>query len=176
MPMCNHNLKVHAIDFQPWQQHYIGVLSTPWFMNLMLLPGETDDWSELQELSKHSHTFPSGHYEFIIGDDPDIGKYQMCSLFSPMFEFADDETAVETAQIIMKELMNNENKDEEHIQPQQMKRLWHGDSEQPENELPGKSTPETEQQERPLLSERLEQPLSRRQLLRGMFSDDGEKA
>ena len=100
----------------------------------------------------------------------------MCSLFSPMFEFADDETAVETAQIIMKELMNNENKDEEHIQPQQMKRLWHGDSEQPENELPGKSTPETEQQERPLLSERLEQPLSRRQLLRGMFSDDGEKA
>jgi [NiFe] hydrogenase assembly HybE family chaperone len=177
MPMVNDNLQVHAIDFQPWQQHYVGVLSTPWFMNLMLLPGEQEDWSEFHELTKRSHVFPSGRYEFITGYEESIGKYQMCSLFSPMFEFADDDSAVETAQIIMQELMNTQNQDEIHVQAQQMEAIWKGedvpDIETQQATINKTNNPEPE---RPMISERLQQPLSRRELLRGMFNPDGDKS
>ncbi len=170
MPMVNRQLEVHAIGFQPWNQHYLGVLITPWFMNLMLLPGDSEDWSGLQELSKQTHVFPSGRYEFIIGRDDDIGSYQMCSLFSPMFEFTSDDTAVETAQIIMQELMNSDNQDEPHIKPEQMQKIWYG--EQFEDDENDKLELEPAQvQEGPSLSEKLQKPISRRQLMRGMFSD-----
>jgi [NiFe] hydrogenase assembly HybE family chaperone len=177
MPMVNDKLQVHAIGFQPWQQHYLGVLSTPWFMNLMLLPGEQQDWSELHELSKRSHIFPSGRYEFITGYEEEIGKYQMCSLFSPMFEFADDESAVETAEIIIQELMNTQNQDEIHVDPHQMENIWKGEDvpeiEPQQATINNTNNPEAE---KPMISERLQQPLSRRELLRGMFNPDGDKS
>lgn len=175
MPMVNNKLQVHAIDFQPWQQHYIGVLSTPWFMNLMLLPGDQDDWSNLPELGKQSQLFPSGRYEFITGYESQLGKYQMCSLFSPMFEFADDDAAVETAHIIMSELMKQENQDEAHIQPTQMEAIWKGE-ELPELNLKARITQHNDEPQRPLISARLEQPLSRRQLLSGIFNPDTDKS
>lgn len=174
LPMVNKQLDVHAIGFQPWNGSYLGVLSTPWFMNLMLLPGEQQDWSTLQELSKQSHILPSGRYQFIVGDEPEIGKYQMCSLFSPVFEFADDAAAMETARIIMHELMNPDNQEELHIQPQQMQQIWHGEVD-PELTHHVDSTVLNDDEisladttsEQPLLHDRLDQPLSRRQLLRG---------
>ena len=175
VPMINDKLQVHAIGFQPWQQHYLGVLSTPWFMNLMLLPGENEDWSGLAELGKQSHSFPSGRYEFITGFEAEIGKYQMCSLFSPMFDFADDEAAVETAGIIMQEIMNQKNQDEAHIQPQQIESIWKGENNDATDvtiTTPSGSDAETEQ--RPLISERLQKPVSRRELLRGMFKPDSD--
>ncbi len=177
MPMVNDKLQVHATGFQPWQQHYLGVLSTPWFMNLMLIPGEQEDWSEFHELSKRSYVFPSGRYEFITGYEEEIGKYQMCSLFSPMFDFTDDDSAVETAQIIMQEIMNPRNQDEMHVQPQQMENIWKGEDvpeiEPQQATINNTNNPETE---RPMISERLQQPLSRRELLRAMFNSDGDNS
>lgn len=176
MPMVNDKLQVHALGFQPWQQGYLGVLSTPWFMNLMLLPGPQQDWSSLQELGKQSHVFPSGRYEFITGYEAEIGKYQMCSLFSPVFEFADDDSAVETAQIIMRELMQPQNQDEPHIQPQQMEAIWKGEPTADIDQATDASSSSAPETERPLLSEQLQQPVSRRELLRGMFRTDGDKS
>jgi [NiFe] hydrogenase assembly HybE family chaperone len=177
MPMVNDKLQVHAIAFQPWQQHYLGVLSTPWFMNLMLIPGEQEDWSEFHELSKHSHVFPSGRYEFITGHEEEIGKYQMCSLFSPMFDFADDDSALETAQIIMQAIMNPQNQDEMHTLPQQMEAI-RKEEEAPEINpqqatINNTNSPEPE---RPMISERLQQPLNRRELLRAMLNPKGDKS
>ncbi len=174
MPMVNPNLSVHAIGFQPWRTHYIGVLSTPWFMNLMLLPGAEDDWNEMTELSKQNHTFPSGIYEFITGSEPEIGKYQMCSLFSPMFEFADDDTAVETAWYVIDGLMQPENQDEHHVQANEIERIWYGDRDEKEaltvstDDVPT-SEPETQPE---TLQQRLDRPISRRRLLRGLFDEN----
>ena len=99
--MINIRLGIHAIGFQRWQNNFMGILITPWFMNLVLLPVHEDDWSDMVELSKHSHAFPSGVYEFLVCYDSDIGYYQICSLFSPMFEFPDDAVAIETAEIVL---------------------------------------------------------------------------
>lgn len=174
MPMVNKKLKIHALGFQSWQKSTIGVLITPWFMNLILLPGEEEDWSEYQELGTNTHIFPSGRYQFITAREKDIGTYQTCSLFSPMFEFADDDAAVETGEVVIKELMNEENQDEQHIQPEQMEAIWNGNPEEAVEQNDATEIPSTEEN-RPTISERLEQPVSRRELLRGVLQLDGDK-
>ena len=168
MPMINRKLSVHAVGFQRWNQDYLGILITPWFMNLMLLPGDSKNWSGLQELGKQTHLFPSGRYEFIIGREQHIGTYQMCSLFSPMFEFASDQSALETAEIIMQELMNSENQDELHIKPEQLEQIWKGER---QDQLASEEQPvePARNPEHPSLGEKLQKPISRRQLMRGMF-------
>jgi [NiFe] hydrogenase assembly HybE family chaperone len=111
MPICNPALEVQAIGFKEWGNYYLGVMVTPWFMNLMLLPAGPDVFANMKEGSKQMHSFPSGSYEFITGKETDLGDHQLCSLFSPMQEFADQETAVQTANLILSELMEVRNRD-----------------------------------------------------------------
>jgi [NiFe] hydrogenase assembly HybE family chaperone len=42
--------------------------------------------------------FPSGAYDFVVSDLPDVGLIGTCSLFSTMLEFTDHEAAQLTAQ------------------------------------------------------------------------------
>ena len=169
VPIINDKIEVSAIAFQHWKESYLGVMITPWFMNLMLLPGKTENWDDKQELSASTHTFPSGNYEFLTGFEPNIGKYQMCSLFSPMFEFTDNNAAIETAEAIIKELMNDDNVEKTDIKTQQIENIWNGDDEKIDNPKEQRKDDTT-----PTLSEKMEKPISRRHLLRGalMLKDD----
>ncbi len=166
LPILNSALRVSAVGFRHWQGHCLGVLITPWFMNLMLLPNEGDGWRELRIGDKQLHQFPSGSYEFIVGEEPGVGRYQMCSLFSPVFEFADQETAEATAEAAMQALMEEENRDTVSTHEREIERRWRGEPE------PGSEATSEADGERESLSidERLEQPLSRRQLLRGRLA------
>ena len=38
LDFVNLSLAVEAVDFAPWEGHWLGVLVTPWFMTLMLAP------------------------------------------------------------------------------------------------------------------------------------------
>lgn len=67
VPVLNEMLQVEAVGFTSWRGHCLGVLITPWFMNLMLLPNEGDEWKHLPVGKKVTHLFPSGPYEFIAG-------------------------------------------------------------------------------------------------------------
>lgn len=40
LPLYNDRLRVEAVGFAPWQGGRLGVLITPWTMNLILLPAE----------------------------------------------------------------------------------------------------------------------------------------
>jgi len=178
IPILNNKIKVAAIGFQQWQNSYLCIMTTPWFMNMMLLPGEEENWDDKRETTALRHTFPSGNYEFLVGFEPDIGKYQMCSLFSPMFEFADNDAAVETAEAAIKELMKLENIEETDIDSAQIQAIWDGTEEHPDKiaarEAAAKAKAETPHIP---LEERMKQPVSRRRLLRGalMLDDDKEK-
>jgi [NiFe] hydrogenase assembly HybE family chaperone len=97
LPFINPALSVEAIDVSPWNGHWLGVLITPWFMNLMLLPDDDAAWPALRPGEKCEQSFPAGVFEFIAGREDTLGEYLACSLFSPMFEFADHETARLTA-------------------------------------------------------------------------------
>jgi [NiFe] hydrogenase assembly HybE family chaperone len=89
---------VQAVGFRPWGPHWLGVLVTPWFMSLVLFPRERAACHPVGERETRQHVFPAGVFEFIGNRDATLGDYQACSLFSPMFEFADHATAVETAE------------------------------------------------------------------------------
>jgi len=93
LDVVNPALAVEAVGFAPWDEHWLGVMLTPWFMNLTLLPRNPRAWQPLATGAKRRYGFPAGEYEFVGADDDAIGAYQVCSLFSPVHEFADQETA-----------------------------------------------------------------------------------
>jgi len=93
LDVVNPALAVEAVGFAPWDEHWLGVMLTPWFMNLTLLPRNPRAWQPLATGAKRRHTFPAGEYEFVGANDAAVGAYQVCSLFSPVHEFADQETA-----------------------------------------------------------------------------------
>jgi len=99
VPMLNSALRVEAVSFLCWDENWLGILVTPWFMNLMLLPRGGHAWSGLTTGQTVVHAFPSGEYAFIVGQEAALGQgqYQSCSLFSPMFDFPDQESARATA-------------------------------------------------------------------------------
>ena len=97
VPVLNAALAVEAVGFRAWREHWLGILITPWFMNLVLMPRVAAAWHPIGERESRHHVFPAGVFEFIGGREPTLGDYQSCSLFSPMFEFADQREARSTA-------------------------------------------------------------------------------
>jgi [NiFe] hydrogenase assembly HybE family chaperone len=106
LPLVNEVLAVEAVGFAPWDAHWLGVLVTPWCMNLVLLPGEAAAWQSVPAGAKLAYRFPAGLYEFVSGCEDAIGEYQACSLFSPMFEFADHAAARLTAEAALAALFD----------------------------------------------------------------------
>ena len=97
VPMLNSALRVEAVSFLSWNENWLGILVTPWFMNLMLLPCGGQAWHGLATGQTVLHAFPAGEYAFIVGQEAALGQHQSCSLFSPMFDFPDQESARATA-------------------------------------------------------------------------------
>ena len=108
----NPALSVEAVAFAPWQRHWLGVLITPWFMNLILAPREIAAWPMLKPGDRQCHRFPAGAYDFIAAHDDVAGDYQMCSLFSPLLHFDDQETARLVAGLARDALFDDANAEE----------------------------------------------------------------
>lgn len=111
LPVFNTALSVSAVGFREYLNGDIGILVTPWCMNLIFLPGDAE--SELGGNSvlgeKRMIALPSGQYEFIWGESERLGGYLSCSLFSPMFEFDSQEIALETAEEVMRAAFDADN-------------------------------------------------------------------
>ncbi len=98
LPICNGQLQVEAVGFQRTPAgHWVGVVITPWAINLLCLPGQMEGWPVLAACSKHDWHFSSGDYEFTVAEEEHIGNYHLCSLFSPALEFENQEAARLTA-------------------------------------------------------------------------------
>lgn len=98
LPVLNPALSVQALDFQSYRDNWAGILITPWFMNLLLLPTAESEWRTLSSGEKIRCSFPHGEFEFIIAVEQELGCYAACSLYSPMFQFDRQEVAAATAQ------------------------------------------------------------------------------
>ena len=92
LPVYNPTLAVEAIGFRSHDGREVGVMVTPWFMNIMVLPSEADRavWLNGGTLRL---SFPSGVYDFMVSELADVGLIASCSLFSPMNNFTDHEAA-----------------------------------------------------------------------------------
>ncbi|MEI2624689.1 MAG: [NiFe]-hydrogenase assembly chaperone HybE [Giesbergeria sp.] len=95
---------MQAVGFAPEPEgsSALGVLVTPWFMNLMRLPLDAAEplgpgQASRQRIGAHRLSFIGAH-------EAAFGPYAMCSLASPMFEFADQDAAVATAHEVLAQL------------------------------------------------------------------------
>ena len=111
VPLVNKALKVQAVGFRAHEGQIMGVLISPWFMNLILLP-DTQDWSALVTGEKEVVDFPSGAYEFIHNTREMTGGYKACSLFSPMGDFTRQQDAVDVANAVMQAIFDPANRAE----------------------------------------------------------------
>jgi [NiFe] hydrogenase assembly HybE family chaperone len=106
VPVLNTALRVQAVGFEVVaesdKQVLQGILITPWFMNLLRLPLASNKVSVVVPGSKRCHLCGEQLFEFIAGQEEALGCFEACSLFSPMFEFADQAGAVFTATEILK--------------------------------------------------------------------------
>lgn len=78
----------------------VGVLVTPWFMNLVWFPLAKSDQADGVGRS-HLRQVGAECFDFIGGYEPGFGHYEACSLFSPMFEFTNPAAARATAQAVL---------------------------------------------------------------------------
>jgi [NiFe] hydrogenase assembly HybE family chaperone len=134
VPLLHPALWVEAVDFEPcaapWASQgdaapeagpadgALGVLITPWFMNLVLLPlhpgaaaavlpGQpagsacADLWRVGQAQARD---IGGERFEFIGAHEPAFGAFAACSLFSPMFDFPNQAVARATAQAVLASL------------------------------------------------------------------------
>jgi [NiFe] hydrogenase assembly HybE family chaperone len=107
LPIYNHGLAVEAVGFAAHDGAISGILITPWFMNLMLLP--SDEALATRALgSSFSQTFPIGLLDFTVGEIAGLGRIASCSLYSPMFEFADMAAARANAEAAIAEIRHPE--------------------------------------------------------------------
>ncbi len=111
LSFVNPVLAVEAVAFAPWQGHWLGVMLTPWFMNLTLAPRDVAAWLSLQQGARRGYRFPAGDYDFIGAHDEAAGEYQFCSLFSPVLQFQGQDTARLVAQLARDALFDLKNAD-----------------------------------------------------------------
>lgn len=117
LPFVNPALAVEAVAFAPWEGRWLGVVVTPWSINLALAPYDPSAWQRVEKGGKRSYRFPAGSYEFIGATDDELGELQLCSLFSPVLEFADHETARLVATLAREALFDADNAEDEHAPP-----------------------------------------------------------
>jgi [NiFe] hydrogenase assembly HybE family chaperone len=149
LTFVNPAIEVEAVGFAPWESHWLGVMVTPWCINLMLLPRDASAWTSLPQGQKLSYRFPAGDYDFISSRDETVGEYQMCSLISPVLEIPDHATAREVAALARAALLDPANALEPAV------------TGQPEDAPAPGPIAQIEQQARA--------PMSKRDFLRGRF-------
>jgi len=101
LPIVNPALRVEAVTFTPWENGWLGVLVTPWCMNLLWIPIREEP--PLGQLgAKISLGFPAIACEFVVCQEAELGAY---SLFSPMAAFIHQEEARITAITVLQTLL-----------------------------------------------------------------------
>lgn len=105
VPICNAALEVEAIGFRPYGALALGIVVTPWFMNLVLAPRKEGALPDAAHGATRAVSLPAGRVDFITGVLDGFGPIWTCSLFSPMSEFLDHAAASATAEASLEELL-----------------------------------------------------------------------
>ena len=101
-PAVNPFLTCRAVGFFRYRGDWLGVLITPWFMDLFLLPGGGSLWGNIPAGQRRYVELPQGAVPFTAADDPKIGLYQYSPLVAPVSTLPDMTAAVKLAQEVMR--------------------------------------------------------------------------
>jgi [NiFe] hydrogenase assembly HybE family chaperone len=109
LPILNPRMAVEVVAVRDFGEHRICVLITPWFMNLVLLPGK-DEWSGVDQGESISIEFPREALDFMVSHDDAIGTFLSAVLFRTVTDFPDQDTAREVARQVMEDLFTSDKK------------------------------------------------------------------
>lgn len=140
LPILNPQLSVAVVEGRDWRDDRIDALVTPWCLNLIATPLDPSALGPQPIGTVRIIPFPAGRFEFLASEEPGIGPFAACSLFSPMGDFPDQETALATARAVLDTLFETE----------------------------GMNPPDSRSPDQPVAGAR--GAISRRELLRGRFS------
>ena len=86
--LYNAEVAIEAIDFRAFgEDALIGVVLTPWFMNLVLLPVAPEPMRMAEIGRPVEVALPVGKRTFVIGGNDVVGLYRAHSLHSPVLTF-----------------------------------------------------------------------------------------
>ncbi|UFZ07640.1 [NiFe]-hydrogenase assembly chaperone HybE [Bradyrhizobium ontarionense] len=110
LPIYHDALEVEPVGFAEFRGRMMGIMITPWFMNVVVpADAATAAGSLIVDL-------PAGAFEFTLGDVAGIGRIASCSLFSPMFEFEDMAAARVAAEAALNALVTPPSEEPEPTQ------------------------------------------------------------
>lgn len=108
LPVFNERLAVEAVGFREWDGHLLGVIVAPWFMNLVIIPGDATAAAQAEHASRSEWEFPAGRYEFHAADLEDAPLHLTMPLFSAVTDFPDQATAHSVAEAVLEGLFSEE--------------------------------------------------------------------
>ena len=104
LPIYNHALHVDALGFQVTDKGLLGVLITPWFINVMLLPQQKQK-APLPLGQRVTHELIAGEHAFTVGEDDELGHYDFLTLASPTLRYKSQQVARDAAQKALSKLL-----------------------------------------------------------------------
>lgn len=94
LPFLNPALSVHAFDFRHVEGDWLGGVVTPWSVQLMLLPGGGELWTDTPAGSRSLVTLPVGTLPFIADEgDARLPAFQYFPLLNTVTGIADEQAA-----------------------------------------------------------------------------------
>ena len=105
LPLLNDALAVEVVGFLDHAGQWVGVLITPWCLNLMVLPGDGEAWLPPAEGVWRMERFPGMQLQLLGGSEPGVGAYAFRSLQSPVTGYHDQDTVRAVAREVLKQLL-----------------------------------------------------------------------
>ena len=159
--ILNNDLVVEAVEFQHWNGRVIGMMVTPWFINLIMLPKEGENWKIDKLGEREKFTFPQKECPVMINEIEEFGYCKTYSLYSPVNDFPNPEAARIAAAIFLRDLLDESKRVETSYCEEQIERYLNKEEMVHRDELK-KQFSETPQ---------IKKEVNRRELLRGKIRE-----
>jgi [NiFe] hydrogenase assembly HybE family chaperone len=106
LPFRHPSLAVEVVGLRFYEDALVGVLITPWCLNLVRLPADGAPCGAVGIATERR--FPAGRFDFLGAEEAEVGAFEQCSLLSPVLELADQPAAREAAEAALAELFQPE--------------------------------------------------------------------
>ena len=93
LPIVSPHLAVRVLPFKCTGCHWIGAVVTPWSVQAVFACGDRTHWKSLPAGVTVDLKLAGGDFTFLCVKDSILGQYLMCSLKSPVHDFADQAAA-----------------------------------------------------------------------------------
>lgn len=103
LPVHNPALEVEIVEVRPWNGYFIGILITPWCMNLILLPRGRAECRRAR--APLEIELPGGTCTCLAGACEIAEPHWLCSLISPVQYIVNQSVARAIAERVMADLL-----------------------------------------------------------------------